>query len=212
MRLFWILCGLAAFLVLAPSLVSSQDDRIKLMEAVSRNVKDVCQSPSEKGRYWDIDIEGGGEARVRLKLANLGVSGQAEFTKGEWEGVQQVLKEQQAEENKNYRECAQKLTPLFIEKLVPSRFEPESVAPRQQRLSNKVKARIVSRSDSNKVTIRLGSCNSTLTRTVDAGLTVTVIRHQSPDCNGFFRIADDGGNVLGWIPKDRIELLGPIQE
>lgn len=77
---------------------------------------------------------------------------------------------------------------------------------------NKVKARIVSRSDSNKVTIRLGSCNSTLTRTVDAGLTVTVIRHQSPDCNGFLRIADDGGSVLGWIPKDRIELLGPVQE
>ncbi len=73
------------------------------------------------------------------------------------------------------------------------------------------KARIVSPSGSNKVMIRLGSCDSTLTRTVDTGLTVTVKfidKKQSPDC---FLITDDG-NVLGWIPKDKLEPVGPAQE
>lgn len=90
-----------------------------LMEQVTLNVKEVCQAPSDSGKYWDVKLEGGGDAKVKLKLADMGVSGQAEFSKGEWQGVQRVLQEQQAYDSANYRECVKKLTPLFLEKFVP---------------------------------------------------------------------------------------------
>lgn len=90
-----------------------------LMEQATLNVKEVCQAPSDSGKYWDVKLEGGGDAKVKLKLADMGVSGQAEFSKGEWQGVQRVLQEQQAYDSANYRECVKKLTPLFLEKFVP---------------------------------------------------------------------------------------------
>jgi hypothetical protein len=64
------------------------------------------------------------------KLANLNTNGEAEFTKEEWDGVQQVLKEQQSDENKDYRACARELTPKFLEK-----FSPDSEASNDDRES-----------------------------------------------------------------------------
>jgi hypothetical protein len=71
------------------------------------------------------------------------------------------------------------------------------------------RARIVSRSGSNKMAIRV-SLNSASTRIVDVGQTVTLIE-QSPG-NDEFRMRAEDGNVLGWIPKEELEPLGPAQE
>jgi hypothetical protein len=87
------------------------------MQEIVDIVKSICLAPSEKGAYWDVKLTGDGVARVKLKkLTELGISGDAEFTKGEWEGVQRVLEEERLKEHVDYRECVEKLTPLFIKK------------------------------------------------------------------------------------------------
>lgn len=100
---------------------SGAADSGTLMEAITNNVRAVCQSPSDQGQHWLVKAKGDGGATIGLKLMNIGsAKGEAEFTKEEWEGVQQVLKEQQLDENKDYRACARALTPKFLEKFVPS--------------------------------------------------------------------------------------------
>lgn len=90
-----------------------------LMTEIKDNVKDVCQAPSNKGKYWDVTVKGSGEAKVKLKLvSDANLSGGAVFKRGEWEGVQQGL---QAAENADYRSCVKKLTPIFIDKFVPTK-------------------------------------------------------------------------------------------
>ncbi|MGH8601812.1 MAG: hypothetical protein ACREXR_03235 [Gammaproteobacteria bacterium] len=94
-----------------------------LMEAITNNVRAVCQSPSDRGQHWLVKAKGDGGATIGLwlpNIANLSGKGEAEFTREEWEGVQQVLKEQQLDENKDYRACARALTPRFLEKFIPS--------------------------------------------------------------------------------------------
>lgn len=102
---------------------SGPADSGTLMEAITNNVRAVCQSPSDQGQHWSVKAKGDGGAAIGLKLLNIGnlsAKGEAEFTKEEWEGVQQVLKEQQLDENKDYRACARALTPRFLEKFIPS--------------------------------------------------------------------------------------------
>jgi hypothetical protein len=86
------------------------------IDTITQNVKSVCESPSQAGKYWNVTTTGKVDAKGSIRLASIGVNGEATFTKGEWEGVQQVLKEQQSADNANYRDCAVKLTPLFLEK------------------------------------------------------------------------------------------------
>ena len=90
------------------------------LETITQNVKSVCQSPAQAGKYWNVTSTGKADATGSIRLASVGVNGEARFTKGEWEGVQQVLKEQQSADNANYRDCAVKLTPLFLAKFAAS--------------------------------------------------------------------------------------------
>ncbi|MER2531362.1 MAG: hypothetical protein ABTR54_07115, partial [Candidatus Competibacter sp.] len=80
---------------------------------VVKSVKEVCQYPSDQGAHWQVKIHGDGKAKVKLIGS---ASGEAEFSKSEWSGVQQVLKEHQKDDSKNYRACARELTPLFLKK------------------------------------------------------------------------------------------------
>jgi hypothetical protein len=86
------------------------------LDNISKNVQAVCQSPSQQGKYWNVTATGKAGANGTIRLASVGVNGEATFSKGEWEGVQQVLKAHQAGDNASYRICAEKLTPLFLEK------------------------------------------------------------------------------------------------
>lgn len=113
---------MASCWILTANLAHSQPaNNATLMGAITKNVRAVCQSPSKQGQHWLVKAKGDGGATIGLKLmSNLSAKGEAEFTKEEWEGVQQVLKEQQLDENKDYRACARALTPRFLEKFVPS--------------------------------------------------------------------------------------------
>ncbi len=86
----------------------------EIIEIISNNIVKVCDKPAEAGSYWDIRVKGDGEAGIRLKLAKLGLTGEAEFSKGEWEGVRSTV-----ENSKSYRDCVTKLSPIFIEKFIP---------------------------------------------------------------------------------------------
>ena len=87
---------------------------------ITKNVKELCESPNDPGSHYQVTVGGEANADIRIRLLGLiGLNGDAEFTKEEWEGVRSVLKEDQAGENKNYRACVVELTPLFLEKLSP---------------------------------------------------------------------------------------------
>ncbi|MCX7108587.1 MAG: hypothetical protein NTX45_00370 [Proteobacteria bacterium] len=86
------------------------------IDTITQNVKSVCESPTQAGKYWNVTATGKSDAKGSIRLASIGVNGEATFTKGEWEGVQQVLKAQQSADNASYRDCAVKLTPLFLAK------------------------------------------------------------------------------------------------
>lgn len=84
------------------------------LDNISKNVQAVCQSPSQQGKYWNVTATGKAGANGSIRLASVGINGEATFSKGEWEGVQQVLKAHQAGDNASYRICAEKLMPLFL--------------------------------------------------------------------------------------------------
>ncbi len=74
-------------------------------------IKEICNAPSEKrSSYFKIKSKG----KANLKIKIIGVSGDATLTKEEWEGVQRVLRKDQANDNKSYRECSMKLFPVLI--------------------------------------------------------------------------------------------------
>jgi hypothetical protein len=95
------------------------ENNTAIMTAIMNNVKVVCQSPPDQGKHWSVDMKGDGGVNLGLnflKDAHLETKGEAEFSKEEWEGVQQVLREQQFADNNDYRKCVRDLTPLFLEK------------------------------------------------------------------------------------------------
>jgi hypothetical protein len=93
-------------------------DREQTEISVKDVVKDLCLSPSERGKYWEVQVQGEGNSTINIVkiLGKAGVAGELKFNKREWQGVQQVLREQQAAENADYRQCAKQLTPLFLQK------------------------------------------------------------------------------------------------
>jgi hypothetical protein len=80
------------------------------------NIKAVCLAPSQQGKYWNVTVKGDIKVDGSVKLIAAGVKGEANFSKGEWAGVQQVLKERQPDDNDSFRKCSMTLTPLFLEK------------------------------------------------------------------------------------------------
>jgi hypothetical protein len=95
--------------------VYAQDTSDKIVDNITR----VCRAPSERGKYWEVKGGGQGTAKINIKLlGEVGGTGTVTLTQGEWEGVQRVLQEKQADENARYRDCVERLTPLFLEKFV----------------------------------------------------------------------------------------------
>ena len=99
-----------------------------ILENITRSIHTLCQPTSDKGKYFDSRIKANGEAEVTLKVFGLsGKVDEAALSKGEWDGIQQVIKEQQGDDNKNYRECVRHLTPIFMDKFMQQRTENDNV-------------------------------------------------------------------------------------
>ena len=111
-----------ACLAVSTLLVGSQraisDDWI---HAVSHEVQELCAAPpAERSAHLRVEGEAGVSADVRVELMGLvGGKGSASLTQEEWEGVQRVLPEDQSKDNARYRQCVERLTPLFLQKLGP---------------------------------------------------------------------------------------------
>ncbi len=80
------------------------------------DILDLC-SVAKQGNFSQIQAKGQIQADGSIKLATLGGKSELSFSKGEWSGVQQVLKEHQADDNKNSRDCVLKLMPYFKSKI-----------------------------------------------------------------------------------------------
>jgi len=79
-------------------------------------ISSLCNAPGGQGKYWEVEATGKGDVNLTLFNKEPGIGGEdkVRFSKGEWEGVQRVLREHQAPDNANYRRCVMTLTPLFI--------------------------------------------------------------------------------------------------
>lgn len=102
--------GLLPVLVLSNSAFAIDTD--KITESLER----VCLTPSQQGKYWTVTTKGSVEANSVIRWIVAGIDGEATFTKGEWDGVQQVLKSAQAGDNDSFRKCVRDLAPLFFKR------------------------------------------------------------------------------------------------
>lgn len=90
-----------------------------IMDAIDK----LCKAPTkEKSSYYSVEAKG--KLNVRVKLVGL-ADGEADFKKEEWEGYQRVLQKDQADDNKQYRECSKTLTIPFLEKFSVTEKEDE---------------------------------------------------------------------------------------
>lgn len=110
---------------IADSSTNSAKDEI--VEAITN----ICDKPSNAGKYWDVAVSGAGEAAIKLKLAKAGLTGETKFSKKEWTNIQNTI-----ENSANYRDCAKELTPQFL-----AHFKP--LAPSQPSEGSKGKKRIL---------------------------------------------------------------------
>ncbi len=69
------------------------------LKELTNVVKDLCTHPEEIDSH--ILVSGGG--KLNIKFLNSGLKGN--ITQEKWKGIQRVLKKQQLNENKNYRQC-----------------------------------------------------------------------------------------------------------
>jgi len=107
-------------LLFSPGVIfSAQEDNFT--KQVVDSVTSVCRTPDEKGKHWEVEAIGKGDVNLKLlrKIPGVGVEGKISFSKGEWEGVQRVLRDHQASENADYRQCVRELTPLFMKQVSP---------------------------------------------------------------------------------------------
>lgn len=108
-KIIFSIITIGTFFICAPTIAEKS-----VLDRITDNIIKVCDKPENAGKYWDIKVRGNGKAELKLKLAELGITGGAEFSKGEWQGVKSTV-----ENNVNYRDCVKELTPIFVEKFTP---------------------------------------------------------------------------------------------
>jgi hypothetical protein len=92
------------------------------LEVMTKNVRAVCQLPAQQAKYWQVTKMANGNNRLLL----LEINAEAMFTHAEWVAVQQVLKIQQRRKNKDFGDCTQKLTPVFLNKFADAITVPKT--------------------------------------------------------------------------------------
>ena len=132
--------GLRLFLLWLVVFFAHQVYAQETSDKIVENVRKVCEAPSERGKYWKVEGAGQGKAKINIKLlGEVGGTGTVTLTQGEWEGVQQVLQEKQANENADYRDCAKTITPLFLKNFATKKPQlPQSGADKKATGSRKI--------------------------------------------------------------------------
>jgi hypothetical protein len=100
---------------------NSHVEEFPIIEQITRNIVS-CHAPARKS--WNVRTKGNGDAKL-VKLINVGV--EAEFTKGEWEGVKDALAD-----TVSYRECVVRVLPMFLEKFAPTAKTTGPTIPQHQ--------------------------------------------------------------------------------
>ena len=87
------------------------------LDAAVENIQALC-GLAKQGKYSEIQGKAQLQADGSVKLATLGGKGEISFSKGEWDGVSQVLQAHQAGNLKDYRACVANALPYFKSKVV----------------------------------------------------------------------------------------------
>jgi cell division septation protein DedD len=105
------------------------------------DILELC-SVARQGNFSQIQAKGQIQGDGSIKLATLGGKGELSFSKGEWNGVQQVLKDHQATDNVSARDCVLKLMPYFKSKIATPHV-PQKSASKSTVKANTAKAKPV---------------------------------------------------------------------
>ena len=77
------------------------------LDELTEKVRTLCRGDEESGQILENDSH---------RTVEIGDSRDTiNFSSSEWRGVQQVLREHQEADNRDYRACVRELTPLFLE-------------------------------------------------------------------------------------------------
>ncbi|MCX7113219.1 MAG: hypothetical protein NTX45_24530 [Proteobacteria bacterium] len=97
---------------------------------------------AKKGDFSQIKAKVHLQADGSIKLFTAKGEGEVNFSKGEWDGIQQVLKEHQVANNVNARDCVKEIMPYFKEK----KISPRASTSKQKKLNktNSIKTKSTS--------------------------------------------------------------------
>lgn len=84
------------------------------------NIQALC-GLAKQGKYSQIQSKAQIQADGSVKLASVSGKGEISFSKGDWDGVNQVLQAHQAGDNENYRACVANALPYFKSKVVTTK-------------------------------------------------------------------------------------------
>lgn len=114
MRPYFCLAFVVPFLAIYQS--TGADSAV--LDAVAKDVKEVCTQPATQGQHWSVSGGLDGDAGIQIKLLKVAsVKGNLQFTKEEWSGIQRVLAADQKGDNDSYRACVQGVVPQFLAKV-----------------------------------------------------------------------------------------------
>jgi hypothetical protein len=88
---------------------------------------------AKQGKYSQIQGKAQLQADGSVKLASFGGKGEISFSKGEWDGVNQVLQAHQAGNLHDYRACVANALPYFKSKVVIPTANKSKPKPEKQK-------------------------------------------------------------------------------
>ena len=146
--------SLLCLLVFGNVFVYAEETKNRFQDIIDA-IDKLCKAPTnEKSSYYSVKAKG--KLNVRVKIIGL-ADGEADFKKEEWEGYQRVLQQEQADDNKQYRECSKQLTIPFLEKF--SIIEKED----KKEDNDESRSKISQTSGDNGINI-VGSNNTTINK------------------------------------------------
>lgn len=93
------------------------------LDVAVENIQALC-GLAKQGKYSQIQGKAQLQADGSVKLASIGGKGEISFSKGEWDGVNQVLQAHQAGNLHDYRACVANALPYFKSKVVTPTPKP----------------------------------------------------------------------------------------
>ena len=111
------------FFLLSSVAYAMTENEVKI---VTDSVLELCRGGSLAGEDASVQIKQEGKVTTVLlkKLVDIGLDGEAEFSRKEWEGIQPLLPE--SLDSRAHTECVKTLTPIFLEKYSKSNSDMQS--------------------------------------------------------------------------------------